>query len=303
MAEETLVAVRSFSITKKWPGGVGRLGRPKGTDTPRTPLRNGQASRQGRASFVPGPRLGSDCPSPRTLMTCPDSQSPLPGERRDPSPNRSRSSQDESVRHQCSERTIRHRILILVRPLMRVAPAATFQPRLLFVRFAVVLRLDAPRLAPELGFAEGLAVPGELRSFCSCSRSRRTALFIFSTSRRASRRSLATSLRRSFLPVRMLPRIAPSSFSVASSAALMRAIARPFCSKRARAAAVTRARAAGFWAAALREDGALRAVVFRALAFLTGGIDAPLTWDCSPLCNRGSRSTRPRALARADRKS
>ncbi len=153
---------------------------------------------------------------------------------------------------------------------------STLQPRLLAVRFAVELRLDAPRLAAELGFAAGLAVPGELRSFCSCSRSRRTALFIFSRSRRASRRSLAMSLRRSFLPVRMLPRIAPSSFSAASSAVLIRAIARPFCSKRARAAAVTRGRAAGFLAVALRVDAALGAAVFRALALLTGGIDAPL---------------------------
>jgi hypothetical protein len=126
--------------------------------------------------------------------------------------------------------------------------AATLQPRLLAVRFAVELRLDAPRLAAELGFPAGRALPCELRSFCSCSRSRRTALFIFSRSRRASRRSLATSLRRSFLPVRMLPWIAPSSFSVTSSAFLMRAIARPFCSNRARAAAVTRGWAAGFLA-------------------------------------------------------
>ncbi len=59
---------------------------------------------------------------------------------------------------------------------VRVALAATLQARLLAVRFAVELRLDAPRLAAELGFAAGLAVPGELRSFCSCSRSRRTAL-------------------------------------------------------------------------------------------------------------------------------
>lgn len=174
------------------------------------------------------------------------------------------------------------------------------QPRLLAVRFVGELRLDAPRLAGELGFAAGLAVPGELRSFCSCSRSRRTALFIFSRSRRASRRSLATSLRRSFLPVRMLPRIAPSSFSVASSAVLIRAIARPFCSKRARAAAVTRGRAAGFLAVALRVDAALGAAVFRALALLTGGIDAPLSWNCSTLCHRGSHSSRPQGLARAD---
>ena len=174
------------------------------------------------------------------------------------------------------------------------------QPRLLAVRFVGELRLDAPRLAGELGFAAGLAVPGELRSFCSCSRSRRTALFIFSRSRRASRRSLATSLRRSFLPVRMLPRIAPSSFSVASSAVLIRAIARPFCSKRARAAAVTRGRAAGFLAVALRVDAALGAAVFRALALLTGGIDAPLSWKCSTLCHRGSHSSRPQGLARAD---
>src|SRR5271166_6251808 len=155
------------------------------------------------------------------------------------------------------------------------ALAATLQPRLLAVRFAVELRLDAPRLAGELGFAARLALPGELRPFCSCSRSRRTALFIFSRSRRASRRSFATSLPRSLRPVRMLPRIAPSSFSVASSAVLMRAIARPFCSKRARAAALTRTPAAGFWAAALREDDALRVAVFRALAFFIGGIGAP----------------------------
>jgi hypothetical protein len=153
--------------------------------------------------------------------------------------------------------------------------AATLQRPLLALRFAVELRLDAPRFAAELRFAAEFAAPPELRSFCSRSRSRSTALFIFSRSRRASRRSLATSLRRSLPPVRTLPRIAPSSFSVASSAVLMRAIARPFCSKRARAAAVTRARAAGFWAAALREDGALGVVVFRVLAFLIGGIDAP----------------------------
>lgn len=98
----------------------------------------------------------------------------------------------------------------------------------------------------------------------------------------------------------MLPRIAPSSFSVASSAVLIRAIARPFCSKRARAAAVTRGRAAGFLAVALRVDAALGAAVFRALALLTGGIDAPLSWNCSKLCHRGSHSSRPQGLARAD---
>ena len=157
----------------------------------------------------------------------------------------------------------------------RLAAAATLQRPLLAVRFAVELRLDAPRFAAELRFAAGFAGPPELRSFCSRSRSRSTALFIFSRSRRASRRSLATSLRRSLPPVRTLPRIAPSSFSVASSAVLMRAIARPFCSKRARAAALTRAPAAGFLAAAVRDDDALRVVVFRALAFLVGGIDAP----------------------------
>ncbi len=162
-----------------------------------------------------------------------------------------------------------------VRDLGRVAPAATLQRPLLAVRFAVELRLDAPRFAAELRFAAEFAAPPELRSFCSRSRSRSTALFIFSRSRRASRRSFATSLRRSLPPVRTLPRIAPSSFSVVSSAFLMRAIARPFCSKRARAAAVTRAPAAGFLAAALREDDALRVVVFRALALLVGGIDAP----------------------------
>ncbi len=192
--------------------------------------------------------------------------------------------------------------MALARTLARIKKAAArssrrdAQPRLLSVRFAVELRLGARRLAAELGFAAGLAVPGELRSFCSCSRSRRTALFIFSRSRRASRKSLATSLRRSFLPVRMLPRIAPSSFSVASSAVLIRAIARPFCSKRARAAAVTRGRVAGFLAVALRVDTALGAAVFRALALLTGGIDAPLSWNCSTLCHRGSHSSRPQCL-------
>ena len=180
-----------------------------------------------------------------------------------------------------------------------MALAGTLQPRLLAVPFAVEVRLVAPRLAAELSFAAGLAVPGELRSFCSLSRSRRTALFIFSRSRRASRRSLATSLRRSLLPVRMLPRIAPSSFSVTSSAVLMRAIARSFCSKRARAAAVTRERAAGLLAVALRVDAALGAAVFRALALFTGGIDAPLSWNCSTLCHRGSHSSRPQGLAKA----
>ncbi len=158
---------------------------------------------------------------------------------------------------------------------VRVARAATLQRPLFAVRFAVELRLDAPRFAAELRFAGELAAPPELRSFCSRSRSRSTALFIFSRSRRASRRSLATSLRRSLPPVRTLARIARSSFSAASSAVLVRAIARPFCSKRARAAAVIRVPAAGFLAAALREDDALRVVVFRALAFVIVGIDAP----------------------------
>ena len=178
------------------------------------------------------------------------------------------------------------------RAAVRVAPAATLQRFLLAVRFAVELRLDAPRFAAELVSQPAWRRRLSVRSFCSRSRSRSTALFIFSRSRRASRSSLATSLRRSLPPVRTLPRIAPSSFSVASSAVLMRAIARPFCSKRARAAALTRAPAAGFWAAALREDDALRVAVFRALAFLIGGIDAPCLGNYRTLCCRASHNSR-----------
>jgi hypothetical protein len=136
----------------------------------------------------------------------------------------------------------------------------------------------------ELVRFTGLALAAAASSFRRRSRSPNTALFIFSTSRRASRSSLATSLRRSPPPVPRLPRIAAISFCVTSRACLIRRMAWLLRSWRARVAAAARPPGAaladtflpfdGFRAEVFRAE-VLRAEVLRAEVFRGAGIDAP----------------------------